>query len=93
MVSVLSTLARGFPFIQRRGEKIEKCGIGPSNENAGSSARIINGEPTTSKRHPWTAQIYRVAFGPKKEVIFERSSGTIISCSVKLTCSLIFGKR
>ena len=25
LVLVLSTLARGFPFIQRRGEKIEKC--------------------------------------------------------------------
>ena len=66
------------------GETVEKCGMKPSNKKA--SARIVNGKSTSSKSHPWTAQIFHMTFGPNNERRFAKSSGTIISNMAIISC-------
>ena len=70
-----------------------KCGIKNKNKDyelSGSSARIINGKPTTSKTHPWVAQIFLTVPDPTipdaKAFLISESSGTIISNTAIISC-------
>jgi len=78
--------------LQKRNPEY-KCGIKNTNEDyeqSGSSARIINGRPTTTKTHPWVAEIFMTVPDPTvpddKALRIAGSSGTIISNTAIMSC-------
>ena len=83
-----SEISKRNPF-KKYGNANYECGIKPNynslKKSTASSARIINGNSTTSKSYPWTAQIYKFIPSVGKGRI-SRSSGTIISNMAIITC-------
>ena len=78
--------------LQKRNPEY-KCGIKNTNEDyeqSGSSARIVNGKPTTTKTHPWVAEIFRTFPNPTipddKALLIAGSAGTIISNTAIISC-------
>ena len=86
-----SEIRKRNPF-EKYGNANYECGIKPNynnlKKNTASSARMVNGNSTTSKSHPWTAQIYKfIPSGlPSGKGKISRSTGTIISNMAIITC-------
>ena len=83
-----SEIRKRNPF-EKYGNANYECGIKPNyndlKKSTASSARIINGNSTTSKSYPWTAQIFKLMPSVGEGKIIP-SSGTIISNMAIITC-------